>query len=395
MARGRLGGGHVGGRARGRGRGHGGGSVRGFLAPHNGRQAGHVASAEAGTEYNPGIRESRQQIAGSRKRQGDLGKWYAQLAADYQKASGAGSAALKSIESTATQQLAEAGARSSADQARLGAEDAALASLIGGPQDTAGLSKIAQAGAAAQRARVATTLPVEQAQANFVANLGGQKAAARMQGIEARKEEASRRDKLRADLAAIRKEKGQATVANKEKIRESDRAEQSERVKQRLAREEAATAAQSAAASAQLAQLKAGHEARQDAIANRQEQERIGISRKNARTSARSQRATAQHYKHEDKGGLTTAERRARGEHQHDAMAEAKAMLAIKVPKNPKEWATFQSQLVKNLGGSYAAEAARAVAKLRKAQAAKNRGAYERRVRKGEVAGPPMPAGAR
>jgi hypothetical protein len=386
MARGRVGGVH--GRARGRGRG---GSVSGFLAPRNGRQAARVANAEAGAEYNPGIRESREQIAGSRKRQQDLGHWYARLARDFAGAQKAGAAALRSIEDTTTQQLAEAGQRSSADQARLGSEDAALASMIGGPRDTAGLSKIAQAGAAAQRARVALTLPTEQEQANFVANLGGQGAAARMQGIEARREEQQRRDKLRFDLTSQRKEKGAARVANTEKIREADRGYESELAKLRLARREARSAAEAAAAEAALAQLKAQREARQDAIGNRQAQERIGIERKNARTSARSQRATARHYRVENRGGLTPSERNSRREHSHDAMSAAKAQLAIKVPKNAKQWAQFEAALVEKLGSSYAAEAARAVAKLRKAQAARNRGGYERRIRRGEVAGPARP----
>lgn len=391
MARGRQGGGHVG---AGRGRGRGG-SVRGFLAPRNERQAAHVAAAEAGAEYGPQIREDRQQIAGSRKRQADLGSWYRQLAADYGKAQAAGSAALQSVENTTTQQLAEAGQRSSADQAALGAEDASLASLVGGPKDTAGLSKIAQAGAAAQRARVALNMPVAQEQANLVANLGGQKAAARMQGIEARTEERNRADKLRSELGAVRKEKGAATVANLEKLREADRAYATEEAKMRLAQREARTSEQSAAATAALAQIKARREAVQDAIANRQSQERIAIERRNAGTSEASQQATAHHYAVENKGGLTPSEINTRREHRHDAMSTAKAQLALKVPKNQKQWAQFEAALIEKLGSSYAAEAAKAVAKLRRAQAEKNRGAYERRVRRGQVDGPPMPAGVR
>jgi hypothetical protein len=371
--RGRVGAGHApaGGGGRGRGRGHGGGggnSVGKFLAPHTGRQAGAVANAEAGTEYNAPIREAREQAKGSRKRQGDLGQWYAQLASDYRGAQAAGASALKSVEDTTSSQLAAAGGRSDAEQAQLAGQDEQFASLVGGPKDTAGLAKIAQAAQAAGAARVDQSKPVLSEQANFVARLGGDKAAARMKGIEARQEERDRRDKIIKELGAVRKEKGQARVANKEKIRESDRGYAAELKKLKLARREARTAEQAAAASAALAQVESARKAEQDAISNRQEQQRIGISAKNAATARRSQRATAKHYTKENSGGLSTAEKRSRGEHSADAMSTAKALLGIKVPKSGKEWSQFEAALIEKLGSSYGAEAASAVAKLRKAQ---------------------------
>lgn len=393
MPRGR-GRGRVGGQpgaGRGRGRGRGGDSVGKFLAPHTGRQAGAVANAEASAEYNPEIRDLRQQAKGSRMRGQDIGQWYAELAADYQGAQDAGAAALQSIEDTTTKQLGEAGDRSSADQARLSAEDEAFAKLTGGPKDTAGLSKIAQAGAAAERSRVALNAPVAEEQANFVGRLGGEKTASRMRGIEARQEERDRRDKILSDVRGVRKEKGAARVAAKEKIREADRGYATDLKQLKLSRREARAAEQQAAADAALAQVESERSARQDAVGNRQAQERIGISAKNARTSARSQRATAANYKTDNKGGLSTAEKRARGEHSSDAMSAAKAQLGVKVPKSPKEWAQFESALIEKLGSSYSAEASAAVAKLRKVQAAKRRGAYDRRIRKGEVQGPPTP----
>jgi hypothetical protein len=401
--RGRVGGAHGGGahagagggggRARGRGRGKGGNSVSQFLAPHTGRQASKIANKEAGAEYNPEIRTDREEIKGSRKREADLGSWYAQLAADYGQSQAAGAAALQSVENTSSQQLAEAGARSSSDQASLAASDEAFANLTGGPKDTEGLAKIAQAGQAASAARVdQAKLPISE-QADFTARLGSDKTASRLKGIEARTEEQNRRDKLKTDLVAARKEKGGARVANKEKIRESDRGYSSELKKLALAKKEARTAAQAAAASAALAQLKASHEATEDSIANRQAQERIGVSRRNAGTAAASAAATAKHYKHENSGGLTAAEKRARGEHKADAMSAAKALLGIKVPKSSKQWAQFEAALIEKLGSSYSAEASKAVAKLRAAQAAKSRGAYSKRIAQGKADGPPAPRG--
>lgn len=364
----------------GGGRGRGGDSVSKFLAPHTGRQAGAVANAEAGTEFNPGIHETRTQVKGSRKREQDLGSWYEQLAADYQGAQSQGAAALQSIEDTTSRQLAEAGQRSSADQADLASSDEAFAKLVGGPKDTEGLAKIAQAGQAAQAARVdQAKLPLSE-QANFVARLGGDKAAARMQGIEERRAEQRRRDKLKSDLAQQRKEKGSARVANKERIREADRGYASDRAQLKLSRREARAAEQQAAADAALAQIESARKAQEGAVDSRQAQERIGISRKNAATAAKGQRATARNYKEDNKGGPSQAEKRSRGEHQHDAMSAAKALLGIKVPKSSKDWSKFEAALIEKLGSSYSAEAAAAVAKLRKAQA--NKRGYERRVRK-------------
>lgn len=381
--RGRVGAGArpSGGGGRSRGRGRGGDSVGQFLAPHTGRQAGAVANAEAGAEFNPGIRQGRQEARGSRKREGDLGQWYEQLAADYQGAQDQGAAALKSVEDTTTKQLGEANDRSSSDQARLASEDEAFAKLVGGPKDTAGLAKIAQAGAAASASRVDASKLAPDEQANFVARLGADKTAARMQGIEARQSERERRDKILSDVTAQRKEKGSARVAATEKIRESDRSYVNELKKLKLARREAQTAAQAAAADAALAQIKASREARQDAIGNRQAQERIGISAKNAKISARSQRATARNYREDNKGGknaLTPGEKSTiKKERQNAAALVHNAISQVGMPHNAKKWALLESAAVE-AGGS-PREVKRAIAKLRAAQAAKNRKGYANR----------------
>lgn len=378
---------------RGRGRGRGGDSVGKFIGAHTGRQAGAIANAEAGTEYNPGIRETRGQIKGSRKREQDLGSWYAQLAADYGQSQAAGAAALKSVEDTTTAQLNEAGARSSADQAALGASDEAFAKLVGGPKDTEGLAKIAQAGQAAAAARVdQAKLPISE-QANFTARLGSDKAASRLQGVEQRRAEQRRRDKLKSDLAAQRKEKGQARVSNKEKIRESDRGFVREGQQLKLQKREAAAAEQQAAASAALARIEAAQAARQDAIGNRQAQERIGISRKNAATSARSQRATAKHYKQSGKdGGLTPGTKNTnKKERQNAAALVHSAVVQAGPPKTAAEAAELERLAVE--AGGAPREVHRAVQNLLGRAKAKSRRGYSARARRGEVAGPPTPRG--
>jgi hypothetical protein len=374
--RGRVGGARPGGGGRGRGRGRGGGSVGKFLGPHTGKQAGAVANAQAGAEYNPEIRELRSQAKGSRQREGDLAQWYAQLSADYQGAQGAGAAALQSIQDTTGKQLAEAGDRSSADLAKLGADDEAFAKLTGGPKDTAGLSQIAQAGAAAERSRVALNVPVAQEQAHFVGRLGGEKSAARMRGIEARGEERDRREKIRLDLTAIRKDKGRARVGRKEEIRQADRGYVLDRKQLKLSQREAKAAEQQAAADAALAQIEAAQSARQDAIGNQQAQERIGISRRNAKTSARSQRATAKHYKQTGKdGGLSPSTKNTnKKERQNAAALVGSAVTQAGPPKTPAEAAELERLAVE--AGGAPREVHRAVQNLLKKRKAKNRKGY-------------------
>lgn len=380
--------------ARGRGRGGGGNSVGKFLGAHTGRQAGKIASAEAGREYNPEIRELREQAKGSRQREGQLADWYNQLQADYQGAQDAGAAALQSVQDTASKQLAEAGAASSADQQRLAEQDEAFAKLTGGPKDTTGLSKIAQAGAAAQRARVAIDTPIAQEQANFVGAVGGQKAAAGMRGIEARKEEADRREKLRDQAAAARREKGAATVANKEKLRESDRGYVSEQRKLKLEKREAASAEQQAAADQALARIEAARKAQAEAVGNRQEQERIGISRrnanisaKNARTSARSQRATEHHYKESGgKNGLTPGEENTNKKERQNAAALVHSAVAQAGPPKTKAEAAELERLAVEAGGS-PREVHRAIAKIVQREKAKRRSGYRRRLHEGKIRG--------
>ena len=214
-----------------------------------------------------------------------------------------------------------------------------------------------------------------------------------MQGVEVRRSEQRRRDKLKSDLAAQRKEKGQARVSNKEKIRESDRGYVREGQQLKLQKKEARAAEQQAAADQALAQIQAAQQARQDAIGNRQAQQRIGISAKNARTSARSQRATAKHYKQSGKdkslspGELNTNKK----ERQNAASLVHSAVVQAGPPKTAAEAAELE-RLAVEAGGS-PREVHRAVIGILRKQKASRRGGYDKRIREGKAAGPPTPRG--
>lgn len=328
------------GRRGGRNRG-----TRGFLGVHTPRSAGRAANAEAGAQYNPAIREARQQAKGSRRRVKEIGSWYDQLAQDYGQSQASGQKAFETAQAATDKRLTEAGQRGQSELNELSAKDASLAALVGGPTDAKGKARMAAAGAATARSSAAATAPIATSQAAFLASLGGRRTSARMKGIEERREEGDRLSKIRSDIASTRKEKGQAKVSAYEKIREADRAQANEKARMRQAKREAAIQAKQAAAQLALS-------SQQNVIAARQSQERIGISRRNARTSERSQRATAKNYRRGDKGGLTPGERNTnKKELQNAASLVHIAVSKLGPPKNQAEAASLEAEAIA-AGGS-------------------------------------------
>lgn len=316
----------AGARARRGGGGGRGGAVARFLRPHTGREAGRVANSQAGTEYNPSIRELRGQAKGSRKRARDIGSYFNQLAGDYAKAQEQGNEAFKTQQDAVSKQLAEASQRSQGSQQEIAAKDVAFAKLLGGPVDTQGAARIAAAGSAAERQRVTLNeLPAAE-QANFLAALGGRRTAARLQGFEERKGERARRDKILSDLSAVRKEKGQAKVLAKEKIREADRAQSqaqkelalkkseafTEKPYERAIREQAQLGLQGTMASAGAQRASAKIYARADRRTAHATEAAARQARRGHEASARGQVQTAKTYgKSGGSGGYNTREAQA------------------------------------------------------------------------------------
>jgi hypothetical protein len=366
-----------------------GNSVGAFLQPHTGRAAGRIANAEAGTEFNPAIREARQQAKGSRKRQADIGQWYGQLAGDYAGSQAAGNQAFKTAQDAVSKQLAEAGARGAGEVNELAGKDASIAALVGGPTNAAGLSQAAAAGAAADRSRVALNAPIASTQAAYLASLGGRRTAARMKGIEARGEESARREKILQDLGAARKEKGQAKVGNLEKIRESDRGYSLEQRKLRQAKKEAAISARQASASLAVTQANLQRQVNEGRISAQQAQERIAVERRNAATSARSQRATAKHYKETPTGGLTASEKRSIKQGHQNAVATAHSLVKASghgYPKNAQGWAQLE-EAIRAESEVSPAEARAAVARMKREQGKAAQNKYPTRAALEKAAG--------
>lgn len=320
-----------------------------------GSPASRQGRAEANTEFGSAIHQTRSEAAGSKKRQRDIGSWFAQLSKDYAGAQKQGNKAFATQQASLRSMLGEESGAAASDTAEAAARDAALSKLLGGPTDSSGNATRTAAAKASDQARVTLSQLPASEQANFIAALGGRRTAARLQGIEGRREEGERRTKILSDLKNLKKEKGQAITADTAKARESNRSFGLEKKRFALDRKEAATARQSARASSRLAAIEAQRQREQDAIGNRQEQERIAISRRNAKTSERGSR-----------GGLSPSERRSIKEGKQNATATAASLVHTHgAPRNAQEWGELE-EAVRHESGVEAAEARRAVAEIRK-----------------------------
>lgn len=338
--------------ARGRGGRRGGG----------GSPASRQARAEANTEYGSAIHQSASEAAGSKKRQRQVGSWFAQLSKDYAGAQKEGNKAFATQQASLQKMLGEESGAATSDSAEAAARDAALSKLLGGPTDSTGNATRALAAKASDQQRVTLSQLPASERANFIAALGGRRTAARLQGVEARREEADRRSKILSDLKNLKKEKGQAITADTAKAREANRSFRLQKEEAATSRRSAAASAASARASSRLAAVESQRQAEQDQIGNRQEQERIGISRRNAKTSEKSAGKS---------GGLTASERRAIKEGKQNATATAASLVNTHgAPKSAGEWGELE-EAVRKESGVEAAEAKRAVAVIRQKLRAK------------------------
>lgn len=195
-----------------------------FLEIPTAKKARHTAGAEARKEYTPVLRGLKSEIRGSRKREGELKDWYGGLTAQNQQAQQSAAASAQSAESALTQRLANASAADKANLDSTAAQNANYAKLLGSSQVGASNAPANVAGTTAlAQQRVALTSPITAERASYQNYLGQRGVSATERGIEARKSETSRRRKIKEDLRAGKKERGQAAVANFEKLREGAR----------------------------------------------------------------------------------------------------------------------------------------------------------------------------
>jgi hypothetical protein len=194
-----------------------------FINLPTAQKAKRTARAQANVVYKPVLRGLRSEVAGSRKREGELKDWYGGLTAQNQAAQQSAAATSQAAESALTQRLANASASDSSALQAQASQNASLAKLLGGPANTAGQAEAAKGAQAVAQQRVALTSPLTAERASQQGYLAQRGVSATERGIEARKAETSRRRKIKEDLRAGKKERGQAVVANLEKLREGAR----------------------------------------------------------------------------------------------------------------------------------------------------------------------------
>lgn len=193
-----------------------------FTEPNTPRSAMKTARAQALSEFRPLERQIASEIQGSKKREGDLGSWYDQLAATIRQGGDRALAAFGTAEQATNARLGEESQRAQDTLKGLASSDKAFASLVGGPTNVKGLGQMAEAGAAAERQRSTLQAPITATRANFIASYAGRQNAAGLQGIEARQGERERRRKQQQDLGNLKRERGSSTIKNLQVLREQD-----------------------------------------------------------------------------------------------------------------------------------------------------------------------------
>lgn len=195
-----------------------------FIESPTPRKAGRIAGAQANKEYRPVLRGLRSEVAGSNKREGELKDWYGGLTAQNQAAQQSAAASSQAAETALTQRLANASASDSANLKDLASKNEATGKLLGTNQVGASNAASNAAGATSiAQQRVALTSPLTAERASQQGYLAQRGISATERGIEARKSETSRRRKIKEDLRAGKKERGQAVTANLERLREGAR----------------------------------------------------------------------------------------------------------------------------------------------------------------------------
>jgi hypothetical protein len=188
------------------------------------KQARHQANAYAGAEYNPTIRGIREESASLGKQAEQANQWYNQLAGEQTQAAQAQEAGAQQFGASLTQQLASANAQNASYLASQQAATQQQAALTGQPTRSPPREKAAAAGANMGALQgIALNAPVQEqaySQAALTRRLG---IGSREQGHATQQGILGERKKVRQDLRAAQKQKGQAYVGRLNEERESAR----------------------------------------------------------------------------------------------------------------------------------------------------------------------------
>lgn len=332
-----------------------------FVASPTPKKARHTARAEANAAYKPVLRGLRSEVAGSNKREGELSGWYGGLTAQNQQAQQSAASTSAAQEKALTERLNTAGAADSSALAAQASKNAELAKQLGGPTNTAGQAEAAKGVQALAQQRVALTSPISTERASSQGYLAQRGISATERGIEAHKAETSRRRKIKEDLRAGKKERGQAFVSNLEKLREGAR-------DYSIQKQAFGQKGKEFAAERQENAIERAQKARENAADRSVSRFSAGSTRISAEASRRSSNASARNAttaerklrKEGKSGGLTPTQRRSAHRLQKNANVTAHSLYsaAKKKPSDPASWNAFVILVGKEVGDQVAAKKA-------------------------------------
>lgn len=316
-----------------------------FIESPTVKKARHIAGAEARKEYSPVLRGLKSEIRGSVKREKDLGDWYGGLTNQIGQTQQDAAASSQAAESALTQRLANASASDTTALKDLASKNEALAKQLGGPSNSAGIAQAQAGNTAVAQQRVALTSPLTAERASYGNYLGQRKTSAIERGIEARKGETARRRKIKEDLRAGKKERGQTFVSNLEKLREGARDFSIQNKAFGQKNKESALGAREAARDRRL-------KSREGAADRSIDVAKLGQGQQKIRNEERKIRQTNRKIKKEGKaGGLTPTQQRNQQESNQDASAAVRRTIkANGVPKTAQEWAGLEAIVAKESG---------------------------------------------
>jgi hypothetical protein len=277
--------------------------------PSTPAEARHQGAREAQLEYNPVIRQIKGGIRGSQQRERDISSWYRQADETIAQSAAASAAAQTAANAALAAQANGAAGSSLQNQAAIAGQNADFAKLTGADPSAFAQGTQTAAAAANQRQLTSAALaaPIINSGVTQAGYFGAQRGNTSRDAIYQHLQEGNRRQTMKQDLLAAKKERAAKSVANFGTIKQTA-------IDNRLKRQ-----------AFQLEGQEAEQKAQNDAIDNSIAQQNARTSARNARTSEESAQETRRHDKASEggKGGLTPSERHDQKEAWNNAKASA------------------------------------------------------------------------
>jgi len=275
--------------------------------------------ASTNLKFRPLEREIGAEKRASERRVGEVGDWWQNYLDTVNQGRSETQAAYGQAGQEIQSQIGAASAADATNTQTLQAETAKSAELRGAPVDNSAAQREAAAGAQRNYLAAAFGGATAREGANQFGYLTDQKRIGVGQSIASRKEEQRRTRSIEKDRHDVRKERGEYATAKRGELRAGERDYLIQRKAFGLEKKEAAQSAKESARDAREKARDREYEHGQDAISNRQAQERIGVSKQSDKT-----------------GGLSPSEKRAKKQDWNNAKASAKTLF------ESKEWKSWE-----------------------------------------------------